>query len=79
MNITVNDGYHSNYTEVKIRVKDINDNAPEFSQTEYVVTSVVEEQQPPTGGLILVQVRYKPHDWATTSQVKYKHMCTGKI
>lgn len=58
LNITVNDGYHSNYTEVKIRVRDINDNTPEFSQSEYIVTSIVEEYQPPPGGLFLIQVKF---------------------
>jgi hypothetical protein len=47
---------------VKIRVRDINDNAPEFSQSEYIVTDVVEEHQPPAGGLVLIQVKKKKEE-----------------
>lgn len=43
LNIIVNDGYYSNYIEVKIRVRDINDNIFEFFQFEYIVISVIEE------------------------------------
>ncbi|XP_061162553.1 neural-cadherin-like [Saccostrea echinata] len=71
LNVTVSDGYHSNYTEVKVRVKDINDNAPEFSQSEYIVTSVVEEQQPPTEGLFLIKVSATDKDTSRQTNFRY--------
>ena len=49
LTITVNDGYHTNTTRVELTVTDINDNQPEFSQSEYVIYDVTEEIEPQPG------------------------------
>ncbi|KAK3086114.1 hypothetical protein FSP39_013724 [Pinctada imbricata] len=71
LNVTVNDGYHTNSTVVRLTVNDVNDNAPEFTQKEYVITDVVEEHQPPPGGQFLVQVSATDKDTARRSNFRY--------
>lgn len=52
----MSDSFYTNMTTVILHVQDVNDNAPEFTKSEYVITSVVEEETPPRGGQFLVQV-----------------------
>ncbi|CAG2215276.1 unnamed protein product [Mytilus edulis] len=57
-------------TTVILHVQDVNDNAPEFTKSEYVITSVVEEE-PTRGGQFLVQVGATDKDTARTTDFVY--------
>ena len=56
LTITVSDSFYTNTTTVVLHVQDVNDNPPEFTMSEYIITDVVEEEMPPPGGRFLVQV-----------------------
>jgi len=53
----VSDSFYTNTTTVILHVQDVNDNPPEFTQSEYIISDVVEEENPPQTGRFLVQVK----------------------
>ncbi|XP_071177027.1 neural-cadherin-like isoform X2 [Mytilus edulis] len=71
LTITVSDSFYTNMTTAILHVQDVNDNAPEFTKSEYVITSVVEEETPPRGGQFLVQVGATDKDTARTTDFVY--------
>ncbi|WAR12271.1 CADN-like protein, partial [Mya arenaria] len=71
LRVIVQDGRFEGSTEVIVKVTDVNDNAPEFSQKVYEVNSVVEERVPPPGGQLLVQVSATDKDVSRDSNFRY--------
>jgi len=53
----VSDSFYTNTTTIILHVQDVNDNPPEFTQSEYIISDVVEEENPPQAGRFLVQVK----------------------
>lgn len=53
----MSDSFYTNTTTVILHVQDVNDNPPEFTQSEYIISDVVEEENPPQTGRYLVQVK----------------------
>jgi hypothetical protein len=58
----VSDSFYTNTTTVILHVQDVNDNPPEFTKSEYIISDVVEEENPPQTGRFntLIVYYFKP-------------------